>query len=186
MRLIYSRALFCRFFVYLFYFKVRKRLIFFFELIFKIFADFFKICRAYYCDYIIFRRIIFFKELKDSLPNVHFFGVGGDELKSLSMELIFHLNDFSSWGASEVLTKLPFYFKAADKLLSEIEMRQCKVAILIDFQDFNFRLAKKLKKRGVDVLYYVAPQAWAWRSGRGRVLGQIVHTLFTIIPLIKV
>ncbi|MBF0312992.1 MAG: lipid-A-disaccharide synthase [Oligoflexia bacterium] len=117
---------------------------------------------------------------------VHFFGVGGDEMRDQHhVELLYHLNDFSSWGLSEVLAKIPFYIKALHRLQQEVEKRQVRVAILIDFQDFNFRLARALKKRGVDVLYYVAPQAWAWREWRAFVLGQTVHTLFTIIPFEK-
>ncbi|MFZ4714532.1 MAG: lipid-A-disaccharide synthase [Bacteriovoracaceae bacterium] len=118
-------------------------------------------------------------------PHVSFWGVGGDELQKTGMELTYHLKDFSSWGIGEVIGKIPFYLKAEKNILREVERRGTKTAILIDFQDFNLRLAKKLKKRGVKVLYYVAPQAWAWKAWRAKVLSQTVHTLFTIIPFEK-
>lgn len=127
----------------------------------------------------------FVSELKSLVPNIDFFGVGGDELRATGMELCYHLKDFSSFGFSEVIGKIPFYFRALNHLTSEVKRRNCKVAILIDFQDFNLRLAKRLKKQGVKVLYYVAPQAWAWKSGRAATLQETVHTLFSILPFEK-
>lgn len=127
----------------------------------------------------------FFEDLKKASPDTHFFGVGGDELKSKGVELLYHLNDFSSWGYSEVITKIPFYFKAMDHIVEEVLKRGCKIAILIDFQSFNLKLAGKLKKLGIEVLYYVAPQAWAWKEYRVKKLAATAHTLFTIIPFEK-
>ncbi|MDD0854093.1 lipid-A-disaccharide synthase [Halobacteriovorax sp. GB3] len=127
----------------------------------------------------------FFDSIKANRPDCHFFGVGGNELAAKDMELLYHLKDFSSWGFSEVIGKIPFYIKAFNHIVDEVKKRNCKVAILIDFQDFNLRLAKKLQKEGVKVLYYVAPQAWAWKAYRAKVLEETVHTLFTIIPFEK-
>jgi lipid-A-disaccharide synthase len=127
----------------------------------------------------------FFKELKFASAGTKFFGVGGTDLESQGLELLYHLKDFSSWGYSGVITKIPFYMKAMKTILDEVEKRQCKTAILIDYQSFNLKLAGKLKERGVDVLYYVAPQAWAWKEYRVKKLSQFVHTLFTIIPFEK-
>lgn len=129
--------------------------------------------------------LTFFDHLKKNLDNPSFFGVGGDELKKRDFELLFHLNDFSSFGFSEVITKIPFYFKAMSRIIEEVEKRGTRVAILIDFQDFNLRLAQKLKKRGVAVFYYVAPQAWVWKAHRASILQRCVHTLFTILPFEK-
>lgn len=127
----------------------------------------------------------FFPELKKLSPETHFWGVGGEELSGLGVELLYHLKDFSSMGFSEVVGKIPFYFKALNKIESEVKQRGTKTAILIDFQDFNLRLAKKLSKLGVKVLYYVAPQAWAWKAHRAHTLATSVHTLFTILPFEK-
>lgn len=127
----------------------------------------------------------FIKEIHIAHPEIHFFGVGGDELANLGMELVYHLKDFSSWGIGEVIHKIPFYLKAEKHILNEVRNRGCQTAILVDFQDFNLRLAKKLKKSGVNVLYYVAPQAWAWKAYRTKALAEAVHTLFTIIPFEK-
>lgn len=118
-------------------------------------------------------------------PELEFFGVGGDEMKDCGVHLDFHLKEFSSWGFSEVIHKIPFYFKALNYLVEKAVRENAKFAILIDFQDFNLRLAKRLNKRGIKVFYYVAPQAWAWKAWRAKALSECVHTLFTIIPFEK-
>ncbi len=127
----------------------------------------------------------FFPELRKLAPDVQFYGVGGDELQAEGMELLYHLKDFSSMGFSEVVGKIPFYFNALSHLEKEVLKRGTKVAILVDFQGFNMRIAKRLSKLGVKVLYYVAPQAWAWKAHRAQVLSETVHTLFTILPFEK-
>jgi lipid-A-disaccharide synthase len=127
----------------------------------------------------------FFKELRFNSPDTKFFGVGGEDLKLAGLELLYNLKDFSSWGYSEVIFKIPFYIKAMNHILDEVEKRNCQVAILVDYQSFNLKLAGKLKARGVEVLYYVAPQAWAWKEYRVKKLSEYVNTLFTIIPFEK-
>ena len=127
----------------------------------------------------------FFDSLKASYPEMSFWGVGGDDLRDRGMELLYHLRDFSSMGFSEVIFKVPFYLKALKRIEDEVKKRQCKVAILIDFQDFNLKLSKKLKSLGVKVLYYVAPQAWAWKEWRAKTIQETTDTLFTILPFEK-
>ncbi len=127
----------------------------------------------------------FLPQLRQNRPELTFWGVGGDDFSALGIELLYHLRDFSSWGYTEVLSKIPFYFKALKTLEAEVVRRNCKMAILIDFQDFNMRLAKRLVHHGVKVYYYVAPQAWAWKSWRAKVLARTVETLFAILPFEK-
>ncbi len=127
----------------------------------------------------------FFPELVQLCPGVHFYGVGGDDLKAQGLELLYHLRDFSSMGFTEVIGKIPFYWRALTRLETEVQERGTRTAILVDFQDFNMRLAEKLRRRGVNVLYYVAPQAWAWKPHRSRALARNAHTLFTILPFEK-
>ena len=127
----------------------------------------------------------FFFELKKKLPDYKFWGVGGDEARQEGVELLYHLKDFGSMGISEVVGKLPFYFSAMKKILSEAKQRKTQAAILVDFQDFNLRLAKKLSKSGIKVFYYVAPQAWVWRPGRAKSIDQYVNHIFCILPFEK-
>ncbi len=127
----------------------------------------------------------FFGALKEKNPGVHFFGVGGDLLKAQGVETIYHINQFSSMGFSEVLFKIPFYFRAMKRLESECQKRNTKTAILVDFQDFNLRLCQKLRKQGIKVLYYVAPQAWAWKSYRAKIIKDCAEILYSILPFEK-
>lgn len=127
----------------------------------------------------------FLPKLMSAHADYQFWGVGGEEMESCSVELLYHLKEFSSWGFSGVISKIPFYKRALDRICKEVVDRKCKVAILVDFQGFNMRLAARLKKLGVKVLYYVAPQAWVWKEGRVKKLRKNVHTLFTILPFEK-
>ncbi len=124
----------------------------------------------------------FIPRLASLRPELRFWGVGGDRLRDLGMENLFHLRDFSSMGFSEVFAKIPFYRSALEKLESEALKRGTRDAVLVDFQDFNLRLAQRLHGQGVRVWYYVAPQAWGWRPWRARTLAKVTHRLFTILP----
>lgn len=124
----------------------------------------------------------FLPQLLQIRPDVQLWGVGGDRLQALGMRLNYHLRDFSSMGLSEVVGKIPFYRSALKAIETEAVMRGTQHALLVDFQDFNLRLATRLKKRGIKIWYYVAPQAWAWRPGRAGVLANTVERLFTILP----
>lgn len=127
----------------------------------------------------------FLPDLIKLRPECEFYGVGGKNLEKLGVKLEYHLKDFSGIGFSEVISKIPFYYRAADHLVSLVKEKNTKTAILIDFQGFNLKVAQRLKKLGVNVLYYVAPQAWVWKPWRAKVLEQNVHTLFTILPFEK-
>jgi len=124
----------------------------------------------------------FFPRLQELRPDLQFWGVGGDLLAKRGVELKYHLKDFSSMGFSEVIGKIPFYRNALRSLVDEAVKRGTTDAILVDFQDFNLRLAQRLKKKNIRVWYYVAPQAWAWRAHRAGTLAKTVQRLFTILP----
>ncbi len=127
----------------------------------------------------------FFSDLKKKCPDVSFWGVGGDDLLAEDMELIYHINEFSSMGFSEIIKKIPFYSKALDNIEQEAIKRKCTVAILVDYPGFNLRLSKRLKKLNMKIIYYVAPQVWAWKSKRVEIIKENVDTLFTILPFEK-
>ena len=127
----------------------------------------------------------FFLQLKNKLQDYSYWGVAGDEAQKHGLEIMYHLKDFSSMGFSDVIGRLPFYFYAMEKILLEVERRKTEAAILVDFQGFNLKLAKKLTKLGVKVFYYVAPQAWVWRPGRAKSVAEYVDHLFCILPFEK-
>ncbi len=127
----------------------------------------------------------FLPQVIRAFPNMDFYGVGGNYFRELGIEVLYDLKDFSTFGYSEALIKIKFYLDARKKLIREVKKRKTKFAILIDFQSFNLSLAKKLKKQGVEILYYVAPQAWAWKEYRAKSLARATSSLYCILPFEK-
>jgi len=85
-------------------------------------------------------------------------------------------------GLAEVVRHLPLIYSRYRRLLGEIDNWQPQAAVLIDFPDFNLRLARQLHRRGIPVVYYISPQLWAWRSGRIRLVQKYVHKMLVIFP----
>ena len=127
----------------------------------------------------------FIDDLLKILPEMKLWGVGGTRMANKGVELLYPLKDFSSWGISEVISRIFFYKRAENHLIREVKKRGTKAAILIDFQTFNMRMAKRLKGLGVQVFYYVAPQAWVWKEYRVKILKETVDVLFTLLPFEK-
>jgi len=116
---------------------------------------------------------------------LHFFGIGGDEMEREGVELIYHYRNFSAMGFSEVIPRINFFLRALKKIENISIDKEIDTALLIDYQGFNLELAKRLNKKGIKVLYYVAPQVWAWKSWRVKKLRKYVTSLFCIIPFEK-
>lgn len=106
------------------------------------------------------------KALRARLGSVKIFGCGGDAMREAGVETTIDAHKVSMAGIAEVLAGLPRVYRAFHTLLEEVDRRRPGLAILIDFPDFNLRLAKRLHKRGIPVVYFVSPQIWAWRGGR--------------------
>jgi lipid-A-disaccharide synthase len=110
------------------------------------------------------------------------FGLGGQRMREAGCETIIDANRVAVVGLAEVVRHLPQIYTEFHRLLREIEIRKPDVAVLIDFPDWNLRLAKELKKRGIPVVYYVSPQLWAWRKGRIKQIQKYVHKMLVIFP----
>lgn len=124
----------------------------------------------------------FLPKLINENRNYHFWGVGGQLMRQLEVELLYSTSEFSSMGFTEVFKKLSFYKQARKKIIEQIKERQTSIAILIDFQGFNMSLLKSLYENKVKILYFVAPQAWAWKSWRTKILSKFVSSLYCILP----
>ncbi len=111
------------------------------------------------------------------------FGMGGERMSEAGCELVVHARDVAVVGLFEVLSHLPGIYREFHKLLAEVDRRRPDVAVLIDFPDWNFRLAKQLHRRGIPVVYYVSPQLWAWRKGRLKLVQRYVAEMLVIIPV---
>ena len=120
--------------------------------------------------------------LLKKLPNLKCFGIGGERLKAAGLEIIADPAALNVVGISEVFKGLGRIRKVFTTIQAEVAIRKPAVAMLIDLPDFNLRLAKKLKRAGVAVVYYIAPQAWAWRKGRVRQIRRRVDKLCVVFP----
>ncbi len=121
-------------------------------------------------------------ELHRLVPGLSVFGLGGDELRAAGLDPVAHSAEISVVGITEVLRILKRAREVFALLLAEVDRRRPAAAVLIDFPDFNLRLAKELKKRGVPVIYYISPQVWAWRRGRVKTIAQVVDRMLVLFP----
>lgn len=115
-------------------------------------------------------------------PEVQFFGVGGDGLEKKGMKLLYHAHSLSVVGITEVLFKLRSILKALQGLKVSLDRERPDLIILIDFPDFNLRLAKIAHRKGIPVLYYISPQVWAWRPKRVKLIAQWVKKMVVLFP----
>ena len=123
-----------------------------------------------------------YRELKKQLPGVQGFGLAGDELLEEGVDSVGHASNIAVVGLFEVLKVLRRAKKLFAQLLSEVDKRGTRVAILVDAPGFNLRLAKQLSRRGVRVLYYISPQFWAWREGRVKTVRKFVDKMLVLFP----
>ena len=115
-------------------------------------------------------------------PEVQFFGVGGEGLKRRGMKLLYPAHSLSVVGVTEVFIKLPSILKALRRLKNFLVKERPDLVILIDFPDFNLRLAKMAHRRKIPVLYYISPQVWAWRPKRVNLIAQRVRKMVVLFP----
>ncbi len=121
-------------------------------------------------------------ELRRLRPEVSAFGLGGDELRAAGFEALAESREIAVVGLVEVLKILPRARAIFRLILAEVERRRPEAAVLIDSPDFNLRLARELKRRGIKVLYYISPQVWAWRQSRVKQIRRRVDRMMVLFP----
>jgi lipid-A-disaccharide synthase len=117
-----------------------------------------------------------------SLGAATFFGLGGIQMRAAGCDLVVESHDVAVVGLAEVVSHLPRIYSRFRQLLREIDRRKPSAAVLIDFPDFNFRLARELHKRGIPVVYFVSPQLWAWRQSRLALVKKYISKMLVIFP----
>ncbi len=115
-------------------------------------------------------------------PEIQFFGVGGEGLEKVGMKLLYHSQSLSVVGITEVFVKLRSILKALRALKKSLEREKPDLVILIDFPDFNLRLAKLVHRRGIPILYYISPQIWAWRPKRIKLISRVIRKMVVLFP----
>jgi lipid-A-disaccharide synthase len=114
--------------------------------------------------------------------SLEFFGVGGERMRAVGCDTVVDAKDLSVVGITEILSHLPKIYGLYRHLIAEADRRKPDLAIVIDSPAFNWRVARQMKKRGIPVVYYVAPQFWAWRQGRVRLLRDYIDKALVIFP----
>lgn len=123
------------------------------------------------------------KSLRAIRPNLEVFGMGGSHLKSEGAEILVDSEEHGSvMGLTEVLGSISRLLSTIKNLVREAEKRKPQVVVLIDFPDFNLRLAKALKAKGFAVVYFVTPQVWAWRTSRVKAIRRDFAAVLPIFP----
>ena len=118
-------------------------------------------------------------------PNFEFFGAAGEKMREAGVEAVVKSDHLSIVGLLEIGRALPLFWKVFQKLKRAAEKRKPDTVVLIDFPDFNLKLAKALKKQNLKIVYYISPQIWAWRSYRLKAIKRDVDLLLTILPFEK-
>lgn len=114
--------------------------------------------------------------------NYDLFGVGSPEMEKLGFKRIGKSEEMAVVGLQEVIKHFPLIRNVYNSLLAECDRQKPDFALLLDYPDFNLRLAKDLKKRGIKVVYYISPQVWAWRTGRVKLIREVVDEMLVVFP----
>ncbi len=122
------------------------------------------------------------RKLREWRPGLDVFGLGGDQVEAAEGNLVAHVRDVAVVGLLEVLRHLGDLRAAFDGILAEADRARPDVAVLVDYPDFNLRLAAQLHRRGIPIVYYVSPQVWAWRRGRLRQIQRHVSRMLVLFP----
>ena len=122
--------------------------------------------------------------LKQLHPEVKFelFGSGGEEMRAAGVETLVDARDVGIIGVLEIARAIRKLYGAYRTLLSAARSRRPSAIVLIDWPDFNMRLARRLHSEGFKVIYYISPQVWAWRKYRIRALRRDVDQMMVILP----
>jgi lipid-A-disaccharide synthase len=115
-------------------------------------------------------------------PQLEFLGVGGDRMRAAGCNTVVDAKELSVVGITEILSHLPKIYGLYRHLIKEADRHKPDLAIVIDSPAFNWRVARQMKKRGIPVVYYVAPQFWAWRQGRVRLIRNYIDKALVIFP----
>ncbi len=122
------------------------------------------------------------QQLAQKGESAELFGMGGERMSAAGVERIVRAEDVSVMGLTEVLAHLPRIYGEFRKLKKAIRARRPDVAVLIDFPDFHFRLAREFHRLGIPVIYFVSPQLWAWKKHRLRFVQRYVRKMLVIFP----
>jgi lipid-A-disaccharide synthase len=122
------------------------------------------------------------RELRALAPGIDVGGLGGPQFAAAGGRLIADYRGLSVTGLTEAIPKLPHLLAVRRALVASVTRNRPDVLVVVDFPDFNIRLASRVKKLGIRVVYYVSPQIWAWRPGRLKSIRAFADRVLVIFP----
>jgi lipid-A-disaccharide synthase len=120
--------------------------------------------------------------MRQKHDNLFFCGIGGKSLAAAGVRILVDASTLSVVGFTEVFAKLPQLLHSMGRVKKLLKGLQPDLLILIDFPDFNLRMAAAAKELSIPVLYYISPQIWAWRTGRVKKIRRLVDHMAVILP----
>lgn len=119
---------------------------------------------------------------KKNKSNIHAFGVGSDSMEEMGFERFGKAEEMAVVGFSEIVEHYSKLKSVFNKLVEEAARRKPRVVVVMDYPEFNLRLAKKLHELNIPVVYYISPQVWVWRKGRVNTIKKYCKKVFTLFP----
>jgi lipid-A-disaccharide synthase len=120
--------------------------------------------------------------LRRRLPGVRLVGLGGDHMKDAGVELLAELDALAVMGFAEVVRHLPFFLRLERQVTGLLDDPGVDLVLPVDYPGFNLRITRAAHQRGIPVLYYVAPQVWAWKARRAGRLAREADRVAVILP----
>ena len=108
--------------------------------------------------------------------------MGGERMAAEGVELVAGLGDLAVMGFVEVIFRLPFFWRLERRILAIIQSQKIDLVIPVDYPGFNLRITERARAAGVPVIYYIAPQVWAWKAGRTARLSRAADRVAVILP----
>jgi len=122
------------------------------------------------------------RALRELHPGVRLIGMGGPRMAAAGMELVADVSGHAVVGTSEALGRIPRLYRAYRLLKARLIDERPRALVVIDFPEFNLRLARIARRAGVPVVYFIPPQLWAWRRGRIRQMARRVRRVLAVLP----
>jgi lipid-A-disaccharide synthase len=122
------------------------------------------------------------ERLAASGESASFIGMGGSRMAAEGLQCVVRAEDMAVMGLTEVVAHLPRIYGEYQKLVQAIRKHTPSVAVLIDFPEIHFRLARELHRLGVPVIFFVSPQLWAWKKHRIKLVQKYVDRMLVIFP----
>src|SRR5215469_15192962 len=113
---------------------------------------------------------------------LRFAGVGGERMQAEGFSSLFPLTDIAVMGLTEVVPRLPLLMRRIRQTSTAVWDTAPSAVVTIDAPSFGLRVADRVRRSGIPLIHYVAPQLWAWRPGRARALARRVDQLLALLP----